>query len=188
MSDSPLPRWHVLSFVGQSQKQTEWCWAAVAASVADYYRNPMQQCDIANGELQRLDCCNGSGSGACNVPGYMMSCLYRVGHFARWAVRTKVKPVPMDRDIRYEIDGGRPLCLRVAWNDGGAHFMTIMAYLDGVAPPGGRLPIDRIGVADPQFGGLSDVDYRDFPVAYMGGGAWTDTYYTTQAEQHADTA
>lgn len=189
MSGKSPPRWHALSFMAQPQEHPEWCWAAVAASVAQFYRNPIEQCEIANGELGRRDCCDEkAGSGPGNVVGYMMSSLYRVGHFARWAVRTIGKPPPMDHDIRSEIDAGRPLCLRVVWNGSGAHFVTITAYLDGVALPGGDVPIDRIGLADPMFGGVSDIDYRDFPMAYLGGATWSDTYYTTPGGCHAHTA
>ena len=179
MSKSPPPRWHILPFAGKKQEQSEWCWAAVAASVADYYGNPFKQCVIANAELGRSDCCGAGGPKACNVYGYLMSSLYRVGHFARWCARTSVaKPPPMDDDIRREINGKHPLCLRVQWNGGGAHFMTITGYIDDDPRPDGSVPIDRIGLADPTFNTVADIDYFDFPATYLGGGRWTDTYFT----------
>jgi len=46
--------WHLLDFSMQQQDQTNWCWAAVAASVVRYYHADTQwtQCRIAEGELR----------------------------------------------------------------------------------------------------------------------------------------
>ncbi len=77
-----LVRWHRLDFWMQHQQQTNWCWAAVATSVSHFF-NPAStwtQCAVANGELNRNDCCGSGASGPCNVYGFLGSSLTRVGH------------------------------------------------------------------------------------------------------------
>lgn len=165
--------WHTLHLDMQQQEKSNWCWAAVAASVARFFRpaDTVTQCSIANGELRRSDCCEDCDGDPCNVSGYMMSSLYRVGHFRKWLAR---RP-PHQRQIVEEVDDSRPLCARVVWQGGGSHYLTIVGY----AKPAGTLPhcMTGVAVADPWFG-LSDIDYADFPKRYAIGGIATDSYYT----------
>jgi Papain-like cysteine protease AvrRpt2 len=183
----PLPasanaKWHGFEFPTQEQEQKNWCWAAVAASVADYYDSPnkVKQCDIANGELGRDDCCCKAGAeGPCDVYGFLMSSLYRVRHFEKWAVRK----CATDHQIREEVDGCRPLCARIAWSGGATHFVTIVGYADKLnAAAADKCSIAALAIADTVWG-LTDIDWEDFPENYMNGATWTDTYYTKPREQ-----
>lgn len=176
---SPIPppsvlaqNWEVLAFEIQLQERTFWCWAAVAASVAYYYdsSSAFTQCSIASGEL-RTDCaCSGKipDPDPCNVYGYLMSSLFRVGHFAKWIAR---RPATSSQ-IHAEIGGGRPLCARIVWDGGGAHLVVIAGYADKDSENVGGL-----AVADPWWG-LSDIDFDDFPNGYVNCGSCTDNYYT----------
>lgn len=171
-------RWHNFDFPLQLQELRNWCWAALAASVEHFYRpsSHVTQCSIANGELRREDCCDSEGKlgGCCDVPGFLMSSLNRVGHFRKW---TPLKD-PTPDQVREETNSRRPLCTRIAWFGGGAHFVTIIGYVDERDPePGGTSKIAGLAIADPDAG-LFDVDYADFPVNYRTMGISTDTYYT----------
>lgn len=164
--------WHLLNFAMQQQDQTNWCWAAVAASVGRYYHEDTRwtQCGIADGELQRADCCDGQGGGLCNVYGFLPSALYRVGCLKAWDVGKRA----LLAQLCAEIDGQRPLCARVQWQGGGAHFVAIVGYLEGGQDS------DLIAVEDP-FWGPSDIAYDTFCTNYATQrGSWTDTYYTSQ--------
>ena len=160
-----LLRWHRLDFMMQHQQQTNWCWAAVATSVALYYdpASTWTQCAVANGELGRTDCCGTGASGPCNVYGYLASSLTRVGHLDHWAAGTATFA-----QVGTEIDAGRPLGVRTAWSGGGAHFLAIVGY---------RLIFDMLAVDDPWYG-KSDVSYSAFSTNYQGSGTWTHCYYT----------
>jgi hypothetical protein len=169
--------WHVLDFEIQQQERTKWCWAAVAASVARYY-DPLStftQCSIASAELMQ-DCHCGGGKpdpDPCNVYGYLMSSLFRVGHFKKWVA---LRPATAD-EIIGETASERPLCARIAWYGGGAHLVVIGGYSahDGA---GAQAPsISGVAIADPWWG-LSDINFEDFPNGYALGGRWTDNYYT----------
>jgi len=116
--------WRTLDFLREQQCQANWCWAAVASSIAHFYRPStiVTQCRIANGELRRKDCCDAkcNTGGPCDVYGFLMSSLFRVGHFRKLVLS---KQATLEQ-VRGEIDKLRPLCARLAWFRGGAHFVT----------------------------------------------------------------
>jgi hypothetical protein len=175
----------VLSFNMQDQQQINWCWAAVAASVGDFFAGQptWDQCTIANQELMRSDCCDGGADGPCNVYGFLASSLNRVHCLKSWAIDQRAAFAA----VCDEIDSSRPVCLRVAWRGGGAHFVAITGYSD-------RDPsLARVRIEDPVYR-YHDIAWTDFLTAYAPAGSlqgdWTDTYYTTapvaQAGGHDD--
>jgi hypothetical protein len=72
-----------LSFDMQMQTQSNWCWAATATSVSRFYwfLSTWTQCQVANAELERSDCCNSNVPGACNVPWFLDRALTRTNNF-----------------------------------------------------------------------------------------------------------
>ncbi len=149
-----------LNFNIQQQTQTNWCWAALSASVGNYYRTgSWTQCGVANAELGRSTCC--SQPGPCNVYGYLDSALRTTGSYG--GMREDRMQMPA---IENQIGMGRPVGLRCAWYGGGAHFLTIYG-IDG----------GYVLVADSIFGYSTRV-LNSFPGTYNGGGNWTHTYFT----------
>ena len=69
-------------------------------------------------------------------------------------------------EIQNEIDQGKPICTRVAWSGGGAHFMAITGY-------NGR----EITIQDPAYG-TTTMRFDDYAAGYQTGGYWSHTYYT----------
>ena len=165
----------ILVFDMQHEEQNNWCWAAVAASVGNYYAEEEEwdQCTVANRELRREDCCGDGAAGPCNVYGYLASALNRVHCLQNWAIAHRAT---FDMVVG-EINAGRPVCVRVAWRGGGAHFVAITGYSD--PDPA----IAQVLVQDP-FYQYQDIAWSDFLIVYRPVGAqqgdWTDTY-TTQA-------
>jgi hypothetical protein len=149
----------------QPQQQSNWCWAGVSTSVAGYYdpATTWTQCTVANDQTHRTDCCTAPGAtGPCNIYGFLDSALTTVGHFAGQRFGTA-----SFAEVSREIDEGRPVGVRTAWQGGGAHFLAIVAHL----------PANVYGVDDPIYG-KSDVAEVTFQTAYQGTGAWTNTYFT----------
>jgi len=157
-----------LSFVMEPQAQDNWCWAAVAASVAAFYSSttPWTQCALADAELQRDDCCGDGASVPCNVPWYLDTSLARVGRLNGWTDGASSFAAVID-----EIDAGNPLCARTAWEDGSAHFVALVGYIRA----GGEFAEDFVRVADPLYGD-SEATYAAFRDAYRGTGGWTHGY------------
>jgi Papain-like cysteine protease AvrRpt2 len=157
-----------LDFGMQRQIHSNWCWAAVATSIALYYdpESKWTQCRVANGNLQRRGCCGKHVSHKCNVTGHLKQVLRLVRH-ARRPSEVK-RRIPFNRAQR-EIDAGRPLGVRTQWRGGeGGHFLTIVGY---------HREFEMLTIADPLFG-RSHWHYRAFSDDYRHSGGWKNSYYT----------
>jgi hypothetical protein len=160
-----------IPFPMQSQQQSNWCWAAVSASVASYYNTPgpsgrpWQQCEIANAEFGVATCCQNGSSIVCNKDWYLDKALQRVNHLAGPATPG---PAPF-ASITQEIDSNHLVGVRIGWYGDGGHFVALSGYDD----TNGNQIVD---VEDPIYG-PSTYDYSVFCTAYQSGtGAWTNTY------------
>jgi hypothetical protein len=162
--------WQLLPFSIQVQEQPNWCWTAVATSVAAFFdaNTKQTQCQLASEELRRTDCCSANRS-PCNVYGFLASSLNRVRHLRKW----RIGNVAALAEVQQEIDDELPLCARVAYEAGGAHFVTIVGYLPGSEDLVGS---QLIAVEDP-FRGSSNVPYDILREGHLEG-RWTDTYFT----------
>jgi hypothetical protein len=151
----------------QPQEDSNWCWAAVAVSVAQFYNAATawsSQCDLASTELGKV-CCPPKSNPACNVPWYLDTSLARVGNLKRWAAGSQ----PLAA-IRAEIDADRPLGVRIGWSIGGGHFVAVSGYWASSAG-------DVVTVEDPLFG-RSTWALSMFQSGYQGHGSWTHSYWT----------
>ncbi|MFT3777924.1 MAG: papain-like cysteine protease family protein [Ottowia sp.] len=155
----------VLRFPIQRQLQSQWCWAAVSASVASYYlrSTTWTQCRVANARWGRSDCCGTGASGPCNNPSVLDTPLTTVGHFNRMTSSQESL-----QTLENELVAGRPVCIRVAWAGGGAHFIVASGTEDD----------GFVWISDPGGGTLALVAYDTLRTAYSGSGTWTHSYFT----------
>lgn len=164
-----IPRAHSLPPFMQTQEQTNWCWAAVGTSVGLLFgTGPWTQCETATAclNLPGLDCCVTPDT--CNVYGFLDLALSHTRSLATMASGTETAVA-----IESELDSTRPVCARVAWDSGGAHFLAISGYSD---PQGDGTQV-IIELEDPFFGAAS-MPLVEFPANYHSGGAWTHSYLT----------
>lgn len=185
------PEWHVtrafrprpvhaacVGLTVESQEQTLWCWAAVAASVGNFYHpsRRWKQCQVANLERGRDDCCAHGESTNCNAEHRLDLALIRVGCFGG---------VPLLRVFTFEqvkalLSEGRPPCARQQWTDSGVgHFVAIVCWAEPVGLSSDRVPTRQpwLKVSDPLYGDAI-VSYATFREGYLGRGVWTDSYKT----------
>jgi hypothetical protein len=160
-----------LGFVMQSQQQTNWCWAAVAASVAAYFNSagpsggPWKQCEIAGNVRNDPTCCQDGTTPNCNHDDLLDSALNTVHHLAG---PPEASPISY-AEVAQEIDNNRPVAVRIGWYGGGGHFLALAGYEDA----GGAQIVD---VEDPWYG-PSTYDYTQFCTRYQSGaGEWTHTF------------
>jgi hypothetical protein len=160
-----------LTFSMQAQQQTNWCWAAVSASVASYFNTPgpsgtpWQQCEIASAEFAPVSCCPNGSAPACNRDWYLDKALTRVNHLASPAT-SGAASFPY---IQQQINSNCPVGVRIGWIGDGGHFVVVSGYDD----TNGNQMVD---VEDPIYG-PSVYDYNAFCTGYQSGaGTWTDTY------------
>jgi hypothetical protein len=78
----------------QSQRKLNWCWAAVAATLAGYFfpeeEQKVSQCDIA-GEVLGIDCCNRANAD-CDQPAPLEDALDAVNTLLKTSLKNITKP------------------------------------------------------------------------------------------------
>jgi hypothetical protein len=150
----------------EPQARPNWCWAATAKSTSVFYlpSSSWTQCTVANGALERSDCCDSGYYVACDVPWHLDSALMVTDNFV-----SMTGPLTNEQVIA-ELQAGRPLGARVAWSGGGGHFVVIYGYSFIMQVP-------RFTIADPIYG-VQGTPTWSFANNYMGSGTWTHSYYT----------
>lgn len=164
----PPPLSNPLLFTMFHQEQFNWCWAAVALSVARYYNTtPIWgwQCQIASAGLGFVCSPAGQNANNCDVPWYLDQALGVTNNF-----KTSAPGAASIPQIQVEIDGGQPLGVRIGWSDGGGHFCCVTGYFY-VA---GAI---WVHIEDPCYK-QSSLPYSDFCSKYQSYGTWTDSYWT----------
>jgi hypothetical protein len=153
-------------FQMETQGESEWCWAAVSASVDHYFQpeSSLTQCQVAT-EVIGDECC--AVPDPYNEPEMLDTALTVVGRLG-----DTTGPLTFE-ELQSEIDAKRPVCIRIAWDDGGAHFVALSGYQ--VLSSGAR----TVDVADPFYPDSTE-DFDLFPSYYHGGGEWTATFLTKQ--------
>lgn len=148
----------------QPQLEDEWCWAAVAVSVDLYFNtnSTRTQCSLAT-QLAGQDCCNNPD--ACDQPQALQDALSDIGRLNGDPETDSLEFT----EIQSAIGACVPLCVRIGWVGGGAHFVAIDGY--GSSPAGDPL----VHVKDPYFGDFT-VNFNDFLSHYLGSGSWTATF------------
>src|SRR5205085_7405836 len=96
----------------EKQQQTNWCWSAVAVSVAKHYdtASPWTQCRLVSRWTGKGDCCTNGASKDCNVEGYIDWALATTKNYAT----TALSAVPPAKLLK-ELHNRRPVCCRVVW-------------------------------------------------------------------------
>jgi hypothetical protein len=159
-----------LSLSVQKQLQSNWCWAAVATSVALFYRSTSAwtQCRVASATLGRIDCCGPAASDplGCNQPYFLDMALITTGHFAAMQAARLT-----GSQVSAEVSGQRPIGCRIEWTDGSGHFLTIVGIQTMAS---GTTYID---VSDPIYLDAR-IAFQAFPSLYQSGARWTHSYLT----------
>jgi hypothetical protein len=157
-----------LAFRMQHQVHSNWCWAAVATSVSQFYnrKSKWTQCTVAKGKLGRKSCCGKHVNGKCNKIGHLQHSLRVVGHAEDPPYVEGAIPFSI---AKREIDAGRPVGVRTRWRGGEVgHFIAIVGY---------HSDLEMLTIEDPTYG-KTHVHYRVFRRDYRGSGKWTHSYYT----------
>jgi hypothetical protein len=153
-------------FEVQTQEQSFWCWAAVSSSVDAFFAGTRRfaQCEVAQ-RLSGTECCNrqNAGSPVCNRARNLDDAFANIGRDVDF-VET---PLSFVR-VKGEIDAGRPVCARIVWRKGGAHFVAIFGYRESKR---GR---QFVLVSDPLFAD-SIVRYQTFLTDYQMIGEWAQS-------------
>jgi len=153
------------SFHMEHQLQTQWCWAAVTASVAKYYSlSTWTQCRVVNTVLVLNVCC--ANATMCNKPSRLDLAL---GAVKALAPNGYVATNLLWSVLVAELEANRPVGVRINWSDNSGHFLVIDGYTD----------TGMVEVEDPWYG-HSSVPFTQFLTAYLGTGRWSHSYKTVR--------
>jgi len=154
-------------FPMQKQQEPDWCWDAVAVSVARYF-DPKTKWTQATLAEHVLDV---TSVAQADQPFYLQNALESMG---------KLSENPQGflsfAQIQQELVANRPVCVHIAWNEGGSHYVVVSGY--GKSPGGSP----QVYVSDPilQDGNVIIWDYDAFVTAYnpsytSAEGTWADS-------------
>jgi len=155
-----------LPFAMQPQEQINWCWAAVAASVAQFYNAATawaQQHAVAQAVLGLPNCCQQGGCPACDIPRRLSEALNHTGNLDHFQPHPFTFP-----DVRDSVWLGHPMCARVE-AEGIGHFVVVSGYNAG---------LHWITVQDPSPCGLSFWPFQEFLSHYQHAWHCTHAYWT----------
>jgi len=162
-----------LTFRIQRQQQSEWCWAAVAASVQQFFEPAsepaleLRQCEVADMVLQRTGCCDDPEP--CNESAKLENALKKIRKWRNTLnADSSTGGILTFEQVQREIDRGRPVCAGITWDSGGEHFVVVRGYR--VLGSGAH----QLDIADP-LNPSNLVDFDEFTQAYYGEGKWTET-------------
>jgi hypothetical protein len=120
-----------LQFAMQCQGETNWCWLAAAASVADFFATgPYVQCGLAQqlvtGLPPGVGCCASPVPSDCNKSGFPSAALTQVSH----SQGSYANLAPFV-DIQNEIRKGNPVVLRIIYAGSGvSHIIVVIDAFD----------------------------------------------------------
>jgi hypothetical protein len=170
------------TFVMQTQRETDWCWAAVAVSMNDFldpvpalagptWTQPTLATQVLEQVLQwnpPVDC--SMDPQQCDQPAGLDVALGVTRNLRQ--AGAMFNQILDFASIRCWIDQQLPLGARILWPQGGAHFVALSGYL--VFASGEQ----KVVVQDPLYG-PSVQDYSSLLGQYLYQGSWNDTYLVT---------
>jgi Papain-like cysteine protease AvrRpt2 len=165
-----------INFEIETQQELNWCWAAVAAAVGRYYYpdKGLQQCQVAGKVTGIANCC--PHNEACDQFGALDDALTAANAEmgTNLSNRAQLGKILKFAAVQAEIDGGRPVGVRIQWyGEDAGHFVIISGY---AIEASGEKWLD---ISDPYYED-STVPYDQFVSAYLEAGKWSDTYLIGQ--------
>ncbi|HJQ23017.1 MAG TPA: papain-like cysteine protease family protein [Blastocatellia bacterium] len=130
ITPSLLPQSKVLPVAHFQQARTQWCWAACAEMVLDYYSKRVHQCALANHLLGRKNCCAAPGPlhffSKCNRNCQVAQVAQLYSHYGLNSLY-QANPVSFSV-IQAEINADQPVEVGFAWFGGGGHLAIIRGW------------------------------------------------------------
>jgi hypothetical protein len=146
------------------QQTSEWCWAASAEMIMKYAGHDVAQCQQANHEFGRTDCCLTPAPGPCVNGGWPE---FNVWQFCY--LQTADGVALTWAQLVAEIDANRPVEFCWAWVGGGGHAMAARGY--SYLAPIGLFPM--VYINDPWAPNVGNTRWITYPV------------YVSQANDHS---
>ncbi len=175
-----------ISMSKYTQKQRNWCWAAVSQTVRKNNKDVFRyQCKMASALLTNNSdtyCCGTDTRWEKNLydsnthPNRKSQCdkPYSISKALEWnGIYQKTYRSPgSSSSIRDQIGYNDPVVVRVAWNSGGGHAMVIYGVtVGGIAGT-------TYNLWNPGRSSGAETIYHSSLRQYRGSGSWSHTYFT----------
>lgn len=110
-----------------SSQVSNWCWAACAEMIADYWGFSVTQCSMANTQLGYTHCCNsptpGSCNAACPIPDVEL-----VHTRNSVTCNPVIKSLIPEADLITELKASRPIELGFQYSSTSGHVVVVYGY------------------------------------------------------------
>ncbi len=118
---SPADADKVLDVPLRRQETRMWCWAASLQMILGLWGQQVSQCEQVDARLNRTDCCGPPASQVCVRGGWP--------NFAPYGYLSDQRNAPLSwKQLKRELDSGRPVAFSWAWKKGGGHMMVAVGY------------------------------------------------------------
>jgi hypothetical protein len=162
-----------VEFSVKHQETENWCWAAVASSVFNFFKkqDALSQCKLASEFSPNSDCCSDANAAGCDVERHLEDILRRTGNF-----RAMNSSFLSGEEIQDELSQhGAPIACTIQWTDLNRHYVVIT----GISEANGTFKVD---VKDPLFES-GTYEWMTFATAYQPvgsnkSGSWKETIFT----------
>ncbi len=152
------------------QQTKMWCWATSVQMILTYIGKPISQCEQANIQLKKTDCCADSIPKPCVKGGWPQ--FYRYGFTS-----DSVDAALSWEQLKAQIDSHQPVVFSWRWTLGGGHMMVATGYaepnwvyVNNPWPPQGEASLPE--------GDYQIISYEEF-VSSQNHSHWRD-YYNIQ--------
>ncbi len=105
----------------QLQETALWCWAASTQMILKYMGQPLTQCEQANRQFVREDCCESDRSWRCVDTSWPR--FYEHGFTS-----DSIDGALSWQQLKAELDAKRPIAFSWEWKLGGGHMMVAVGY------------------------------------------------------------
>lgn len=156
-----------MPFPMEQQKENYWCWNAVSVSLNNYFTPaaPLTQDEFAP---EALDV----PLAEADQPFYLSIALTKL----KLLNGAPIAGFMTFSEIQAQLEANLPVCVKIAWNEGGFHYLVITGY---AVSPGGD---PQVYISDPILmdSNVTVWDYNAFVFAYspsytVAEGTWVDT-------------
>lgn len=157
-----------MPFPMEQQQEPDWCWNAVSVSVNKYF-NPDSGLTQDAFAVKAL----GVPIEEADQPFYLSTALTDL----KLLNGSPLEGFLSFSDIQAQLDANLPVCVKIAWDEGGFHYLAITGY--SISPAGDP----QVSVSDPILidSNVTVWDYDAFVFAYSpmyanAEGTWVDTF------------
>lgn len=112
-----------VSLIGQ--KTGLWCWAASKQMAMKFLGNDVSQCEMANNNTERTDCCNDPTPSDCVKGGWPY-----VNDHGFTCTRGDWEAALTFEQLKAQIDAGKPITFCWGWIPRGGHSMVVTGYYE----------------------------------------------------------